>query len=500
MSLDRILTSPLEFISRLKIKDKKGKYKIFGNLITQEQIEIIEALTGAEHDRIAIVKARQLGITTACRAAMFWETYTSNKALSTALCSNKLNSAVELLKIDKRFYNCLPRPLQREMTARQDRMVFPTTDSQVLAVSAQGDAHNRGYTFSSAHASEFAFYDHPEEFLSSLIASTNDGKIVLESTANHYGDALHNIIQQNHYDNRWKVLFLPWTAFPQYKKKLPKGGIEWDKVELELMELHNLTPEQMYWRRRKIGEIKDERLFRREYPLTIEEAYCLAEDNYFTEEHFEGLQIIDLEPNKTIQILAEHDPADAYVVGVDLAAGVGGDWSVAVILSRLACAPVAFLASNQMSIHDFTVATANLAKRYKATICYEDNYGGGQFKEILNNIGWRHYRAFTTTKKSKLMLYDCLRTHLEEGMIAWLDKPTYTELRSLVKDKNGLAPSHPEGSHDDRAMALAIGIYHLKDIPVPKSKFDRWIAKSKKSQGRSLQSRHPLKSTRNRRI
>lgn len=496
-TLDTVLADPIEFISRLKIRDKKGKYKVFGKLLTKEQIEIIQAITDPEIDRIAIVKARQLGITTACRAALFWETYTNNRSVTTALCSNKLGSATELLKIDKRFLNNLPKPLKRKCQERVDRLVFPSTDSTILAVSAQGDGHNRGFTFNHAHASEFAFYDHPEEFLASLIASTNEGKIILESTANHYGDALHNIARQNHYDERWKVIFLPWTSFPQYATALPKGGIEWDPIEKQLQELHGLTDRQLYWRRRKIGEIKDERLFRREYPLTIDEAYSLSEDNYFAEEHFKHLDIIDI-GNDVVQVLTERETSDLYVCGVDLAAGVGGDYSVATVVSKLTGAPVAILSSNKMSIHDFTIATMNLAKRFDALIAFEDNHGGGQFKEILNNNSWRNWKSFTTTAKSKMMLYDCLRTHLEENLIAYLDNATYAEMRNLVKNPKGLAPKHPPGSHDDRVIAYALALYHLKDLRMPSSDYDKWVKQVKLHNTttrprQSLMRQHPLK-------
>jgi hypothetical protein len=499
-AIDKVLSDPVEFISRLRIKDKKGKYKTFGNVLTDEQIQIIKAITDPEIDRIAIVKARQLGITTACRAALFWETYTSNRSINSALCSNKLGSATELLKIDKRFLNNLPKPLRRTCSERVDRMVFPSTDSTILAVSAQGDGHNRGFTFNHAHASEFAFYDHPEEFLASLIASTNDGKIILESTANHYGDALHNIARTNHYDERWKVIFLPWTSFPQYSLKLPKGGIEWDAGELKLMEDFSLTPEQVYWRRRKIGEIKDERLFRREFPLTIEEAYSLSEENYFAEEHFQHLDIVEI-GNSPIQVITERETSDIYVCGVDLAAGVGGDYSVATVVSKLTSAPVAVLSSNKMSIHDFTIATMNLAKRFNAQIVFENNHGGGQFQEILNNNSWRNYKSFTTTAKSKMMLYDCLRTYLEENLIAYLDQPTYAEMRNLVKDPKGLAPKHPPGSHDDRVISYALALYHLQGVSTPRTDYDKWMEQVKREQRSTkqinpLMRNHPLKRRR----
>ena len=39
--------------------------------------------------------------------------------------------------------------------------------------------------------------------------------------------------------------------------------------EKRLAELHGLDPEQIYWRRRKIMELRSEDLFKREYPLRL---------------------------------------------------------------------------------------------------------------------------------------------------------------------------------------------------------------------------------------
>jgi|TARA_R100001463_G_scaffold4434_6_gene16639 major membrane immunogen (membrane-anchored lipoprotein) len=491
-TLDQVLNDPLELISRLKIKDKKGKYKKFGEVITPEQIDIINTIHS--HDRIAIVKARQMGITTAVRGYCFWEVFSSPESLNSSVVSNKHNSACELLKIDRRFFNTLPKPLRRTMQDRKDRLTFSSTDSSLMAASAQSDSQDRGFTMNTAHLSEYAFYDNPEEYLASMVASINDGKIIIESTANHYQDALHRICLDANYNDRWKVIFLPWSSFPQYRKALPKGGFEMDHFEKKLAEEHNLTEEQIFWRREKIKEIKDERLFRREFPITIEEAYSLSDDNYFTDVHFEHIEKIEIN-NETVTVLEEYDPRDSYILGVDVGGGTGGDYSCGIILSRISHSPVAIISSNTLSVHDFTIACMNLAKRYRAQICFESNNHGAGFKEVLNANSWHQYREFLTTKKSKIQIYEHLRNFLEEQMIFNLDDKTFTELRGLVKDNKGLAPSAPSGLHDDRAMALAIGLYHLRDVPMPKSDWDRAMLRAP-VRNKQPRTAHPLKQNR----
>jgi hypothetical protein len=489
-SLEEVLEDPVLFIARLKIKDKEGNIVSFGEVMTPEQIAIIKALQ--KYDRVAIIKARQMGVTTIVRAYMFWKVYTSHRTLNSVVVSNKQNSANELLKIDKRFFEKLPSPLRRIAAKRHDRITFESTDSACLAMSAQSDATDRGYTLNMVHASEYAFYDQPEEWLASTIASVNKGQIVLESTANHFGDALHKIATAQ--DDAWHVIFLPWSSFPEYQKLLHHGGhpIVWSEDEERLRKQHQLTDRQLWWRRKKIEEIKDERLFKREYPLSIEEAYQMADDNYFTDIHFENMDVIKI-GGGSIETIAPYSTKDSYIMGVDLGGGTGGDYSVAIIISKLTSSPCAVLSSNKLSIHDFTVASMNLASRYKAEIAFETNNHGHAFKEILHQHTWHKYRAFTTTSKSKITIYQLLRTYLEEDMINYVDDKTFAELRTLIKHRKGLAPSAPDGFYDDRCMAYCIALYYLKDIDMPIPDFERWTNPRRAKQGHSPMQIHPLK-------
>tara|TARA_R110000824_G_scaffold45602_1_gene131820 strand:+ start:1393 stop:2916 length:1524 start_codon:yes stop_codon:yes gene_type:complete len=471
-SLAEILEDPVLFIARLWIKDKEGNLVQFGEVMTPEQITIIKALH--KYNRVAIVKARQMGITTVVRAFCFWEAYTSHRTINSVVVSNKQGSANEILRIDKRFYQGLPDPLKRESSINRHRITFDSTDTSIIAMSAQSDASDRGYTLNSVHATEFAFYDNPEDWLASTLASVNAGKLILESTANHFGDALHKIAIAK--DDGWHTIFLPWSSFPQYRAPLHSSKYKFVATDDEeaIMKKHGLDLKQISWRRRKIKEIKDVRLFKREYPLCIEEAYAMAADNYFHDDHFEVVQKIKIADN-TVEVISPHSTKDNYVMGVDIAGGGGGDYSVGTVLSRLTSAPVAIVSSNQMSVNDFAIACMNLAKRYNAMIAFEENNHGHAFKEVLHFNNWTNYRAFKTTAKSKITIYELLKTYLEEGMITYLDEPTYNEMRMLVRSLKGLAPSAPDGYYDDRCMAYAIGLYHLKDVRMPLPDYDRWM-------------------------
>lgn len=462
--IEDIILDPVEFIKRLTIKDKNGKLTQFGNIITPEQIEIIKAIHS--NQRVAILKARQMGITTICRAFAFWEIYTSKRTLTSALVSNKFNSAVELLKIDKRFHETLPPFLQRKIKVeKRDEIVFASNKSAIKSFSGQA-TNLRSFTFASVHISEFDFIPEADDVLANLLASVNEGKLILETTPNYYGSPFHQIINDSVYSNAYKVIFLPWSAFPLYRKELPLGGITLEKEEELLVEANKLDLEQIFWRREKIAEMKDEAKFNREFPLTIEDAYSLSGKNYFSRDELKNIKPISVS-NQELTIIKNPDWSnDDYVIGVDPAGGVGFDYSVAYVMSRETLAPVAILSSNKLSIRDFTEKVIKLSNDYKNAITIvEQNNHGHTVREVMNQFGFYRYEMFTTTVKSKLALYDLLRTYIVDNLINEIDSLTYKELRELVKNDKGTAPEHPPGSHDDRIIAMMLALQKVKDLP-----------------------------------
>ena len=479
--LAEVLDDPVEFCKRLSIKLTDGSYVPFGDVMTEEQIRIIRTVTDPNITRIAIAKARQMGITTAVRAACFWATYTSPDSSICGIAGPIKETADEIIEMDRTFYRELPKPFQRVCKERAGELSFPTTRSKIRTFSSDNRGGLRGWTFSYNHLTEYAFYRKPQDFLASVEANTADGTIILESTPNHWDDALHQIVKKKDYeedeDIGWEVIFLSWATYPKYRIDTPEDFVMTPR-EAELSDKHDLSPEQVYWRRSKIASFNgDEKRFRREYPLTLEEAYSLSDDNYFGNQHFEHLGKIEIE-KATVLKLVDFDRDDSYVMGVDVAGGQGQDYSCGTIIARSTNSPVAFVYSNKLSVSDFAQACMNLASLYRGcVIAFEGNNHGAGFKEVLNSYRFTNYTEWTTTTKSKLQLYAVLREHLEQNMIAYLDKLTYNEMRSLVRDEKGLAPKHPDGLHDDRVIAYAIALYHIKDLPMPMSDWDKTLYK-----------------------
>ena len=491
MSLGSILRSSQDFTDRLCIVDKKSNLVKFGSVKTVEQRKLIDMLDS--HKRVAIVKARQLGATTAVRSHCFHEVYTSPKPVRSACISNKSRSAEALLRMDRTFYKNLPGKLKRPMS--DDKAMgysYSSTGAGALAFSAKSDSQDRGYTFSSIHMSEFAFFDHAAEVLASWEATADEGRIIIESTPNHYGDELHNIALDSMYNDSWKVIMMPWFTFPSYRKELPKGGFEMDAAEIALMQDCSLTPEQIFWRRCKIETMKSESLFRHEYPITIEEAYSLSEANFFTEEEVGQVEIIECKPSYK-QILSPINKESAYCIGVDTAGGVGKDYSVAMGVEKGSNIPTVCISSNSVPIRKFAEDVIRLSEELNGCLVFfEENNHGHALKEIFNSLGFNKYQAFQTTMRSKISLYDMLRSYIHEDLLPLLDRATFTEMRNLVRSEKGLAPEHPPNGHDDRVIALMLALRGLRDVSRPKRFIDPRIRDLQRAKRSSQQLTNPL--------
>lgn len=502
--LDRIMSDPIEFCSRLMIKVKKGEVVPFGTVMSEQQKKIITLICSGEHKRIAILKGRQQGISTAVRAACFYLTYISPLMFRSAVIGPISDVSRELLVMDNLFYDTLPPAIQRAVKKKRGEIAFTDTESYIRSFTADGRSQLRGYTLNTAHMSEFPIFRDPMNFLAAALPATQEGVIIIESTPSAYNDALHQIIRREKYEEEalgWKVEFLPWFEFPEYQTEPPEGFSP-TQEELDLIEKYEtLTIENIAWRRGKIAEYNGDVVkFRKEYPCDKEEAYSLSDDNYFSPWHFDNVEEIDT-PAGTISQILEYDKRDKYVIGVDVAQGIEQDYSCATVVSRFTNSPVAFVYSNKLSVHDFGELVVSLAERYRAKIHYEQNNHGHAFAEVLRSLGHYQAVAFKTTAKSKLQLYSVLRKHLEENMIEFLDSHTYEEMKSLVKDPKGMAPKHPDGCHDDRVIAYAIGLNAVKDLPMPADNWDRMTrAHATVERQNSRPRNHSIKNNRMRRF
>src|SRR5690606_37607220 len=146
-------------------------------------------------------------------------------------------------------------------------------------------------------ASEVAFFPDAKTTMLGLLQAVPDQPntlVVLESTANGVGDWFHEMWQKAEKgENEFTPIFLPWFIQPEYTRPfrteaereqfiqeveathVDANGETVYTYEKQLMEKHDLTYEQLNWRRWTIANKcqGDEILFMQEYPSTPEEAF-----------------------------------------------------------------------------------------------------------------------------------------------------------------------------------------------------------------------------------
>lgn len=207
----------LNLVRKLVIIDKEGRLTNLSNL-RSEQLTIIQSILDGKS--VIILKPRQIGSSTACLAALFVLWLTSEQPIHIVILSHKQSSSKELLDKVKVMYDGLPDVVKRAYPA-----TMTTTSIRMLETGARFSAKGAGdkggiRSFQCTHLllSEFAFAERPEELLAASLAALNNGQLIMESTANHYGDALHQeILKAQSGETGYEVLFFGWDEHTDYQ-------------------------------------------------------------------------------------------------------------------------------------------------------------------------------------------------------------------------------------------------------------------------------------------
>jgi hypothetical protein len=139
--------------------------------------------------------------------------------------------------------------------------------------------HSYCTVHSATHNSEVGFWPNAQQHAAGIIQAIPDEpdtEAFLESTANGIGNYFHQQWQAAEAGlSEYIAIFVPWFWQKEYCKDAP-DGFELTEDENKYRDAYALTMEQMAWRRSKIIELKDETLFKQEYPATAAEAFQVS--------------------------------------------------------------------------------------------------------------------------------------------------------------------------------------------------------------------------------
>ena len=481
-----VLADPFKFIPLLKIKDKHGKMVYLK--LNKEQIKIIEAFeTGNEH--LVILKSRQIGSSTIVSAYLFWKWYTSKTPITIAILSHKLASSKHILSMWFRFWDNLPKELQRTLSVRNTiEMKLADSQAEVIAVSAEGKGGLRSFTANYIHLSEYAFAPNPEELKATAIASLNEGRLIQESTANRYGDAHHlDILKAQRGEAGLKLLFFPWSDHDEYRIDNAEGFCTDKDEEFDVL-IANLTAAQIAWRAMKIQQLGLQK-FKREYPLTVEDAYGSTSNAYFNEEDLRYSITLDMDCiDDEICEITPYSPQTSYGIGVDVSAGVGKDSSSIIVIDKATWQIAAIWQSAHCSISELVDRIEHLSQMYGgAKVLVEGNSIGIAALTELRSRGFKNLwldesgKDWNTNSKTKWIMFEALREALRTGCIINLPMIISQEIRAFfINDKGNIDFPPHHTTHGDSVIALALALQCLKQVSLPtKSMLPDWV-KTKK--------------------
>ena len=238
-------------------------------------------------NRDIILKARQEGFSSLILAQFLIDCLSVDNTQSVVV-SHEAKATERLLKRVKYyidyFYNgndFIKIPLKYNS---KSELYFPETNSTFYIGTAGQKSFGRGDVINNLHVSEIAFFENPEEFITGIIpAVPDDGRIVMETTANGFNFLKQYWEQSRTGETPFTTHFFPWWWHNEYQiigEKL--GNLSDDEVSL--IERFDVTEDQLRWRRRKMNEFPNKEKFQQEYPADEFEAFISSGKPVFNTE------------------------------------------------------------------------------------------------------------------------------------------------------------------------------------------------------------------------
>lgn len=265
--------------------------------------------------KVIILKARQMGFSTAVEALCYWWTST-NFNINSVIIGNDEKSSLNLYRMFRRYFdntNILFKPSVRYNT--KSDLTFEKFDesgkqiglgSAIKIETAKNKSAGRSDTINFLHGSEVATWESGEDLVASLMQTVPDAEVMdkpsmvfLESTAEGRGNYFHKeYVAAAEGKNNYQPAFAPWWILDTYERDATFDELgKLNDYELFLVDLmrqghdtlghhfpvsEKAIPRKLAFYRRKAKDFAatPERL-PQEYPSTWQEAFIASGKNVF---------------------------------------------------------------------------------------------------------------------------------------------------------------------------------------------------------------------------
>lgn len=450
-----------------------------------------------------VTKPRQAGISTVTAAylALRCSLATADNAEKILIVANKLKQAKEFLSKIRDFLKFIPKQYWGENynESKETEGYVKGTGStehlrlvngcEVVAKATSPDAL-RGYTPTHIVIDEAAFIDRYAEKLyqGTVAAVSTGGNITIISTPNGH-DPLYYEVYKNAIagQNDYHVIEMRWYQDPRYNKQLEwhkqdkQGNIEVIKEQeftldsYESMVKRGFKPTSPWYRSMCKNYNNNKLMIARELDVEFEGSSNTIVDSEVIKEQRD---MYCMEP-----ILEEHKkkyfayPKDGYkyVIGVDVASGLGDDFSTIVVYCT-DTKRVVFTYKDKCKPSIFSEVVREIGEFYNGLIVVDETGGYGSHviqhlidakmeellyyeeKELEKKQQGKPCRAgikITGANRNKIIFKGV--EYIEDYDVLVSDIRLITEMQTFVM-VNGRA-DHKDGSNDDALFALFLAIW-----------------------------------------
>lgn len=486
----------------IKIVDNAGLEVPF--IFNQQQKEFYKDMGNFN----LIAKSRAIGFSTLALAYSIWLANTRPN-VNCLLVSYNVESTQTLFTKLKMMYESIPEEHRTPEKRNNRQELFLTNNSRIICKTISRKPVGRGQNLTYAHLSEFAFYppELQEQCLVSLESAMNKSEssvITIETTSNGYNFYQQLATKAEKGQSKYKFFFFPWycqATQKQFKHDIDEAekwykslnsGIrlnsgDLDKDEIELREKYGVSLKLLMYRRYRLQDMSLED-WHQEMPTTLMESFKNTQKSVFdTQIIFNRLSNLD-QPLKETEITEELPkelkqylnkslflyknviPNERYYLGIDSAAGGGGDLSAISVFSSDGD-QVAIFFNNKIPVYKFTEVIDLMGHyfNYGFLVVEKNNVGSVIIEKLRVNKRYLNmYKMKTfdesgrkrlkvgwiTTKANKTKLVEIYKEQFELGLININSKETLEEM--LVFQNVDGKMSSKRGHHDCIVIASCL--------------------------------------------
>ena len=396
---------------------------------------------------------RQTGKSTTCVSYLLhYAVFNDN--VNIAILANKASTARDLLSRLQLAYENLPKWMQQGILAWNKGSLELENGSKILAASTSASAV-RGGSYNVIFLDEFAFIPNhiADQFFASVYPTISSGKstkVIMVSTP-------HGM---NHF-------YRYWHDAERGKNEYVATDVHWSEV----------PGRDDVWKRQTIANTSEQ-----QFKVEFECEFLGSVDTLINASKLRTMVYDDpIKQNKGLDIYQEPIDDHDYIITVDVARGVGIDYSAFVVvdITTFPHKVIAKYKNNEIKPMLFPSIIQEVAKGYNnAYILCEVNDIGDQVASILhydleyNNIlmcsmrgragqivgqGFSGQKTQMGVKMSKVVKkIGCsnLKTLIEDDKLVFTDYDIISELTTFIQKHNSFEAE--EGCNDDLAMCLVI--------------------------------------------